>query len=178
MLNGIRITLSYKFADKDNWIDVSIAPEKYFDIDLLDEGEQLEIDSVPLYLGIKCDLKNFLAVDVAENKIVYAKLLISDDNSEAEGKTTATFWDYGNNLIIQYTNTNSVGEITWNQTITQLRSITEPNIIETISMFNGEDINVIGSHSYMFEDSEETIKCDFYDKTKARLDFERRKNKD
>ena len=98
----IRISLSRKkmISGGHSWKEYSLKPEEYFDIRILDEGEELNIDSVPLYLEpieylYDLEKEPFEKKDILEIKIIFTHRCKTRIHSEK-------FWNDGNNCLIEH----------------------------------------------------------------------------
>ncbi|MDR1385146.1 MAG: hypothetical protein LBJ67_15050 [Planctomycetaceae bacterium] len=97
----IKISLSRKKKTLEgySWKEYSLKQEEYFDLDMLEEDEKLDIDSIPLYSRTidylyKFEKENFKEEDIVETKIMLSYRTKTKILSEK-------LWNDGNNCLIE-----------------------------------------------------------------------------
>ena len=94
-INYIIIELKYKEIDSDEWRIKDITVKEYFDFSMLDEGEELEIDSVPRYNNL---------IDYFNDKqrqITQIYIDIIDTKRNMKLHFLQLFWNNQNNWICE-----------------------------------------------------------------------------
>jgi hypothetical protein len=99
---AIRISLSRKrrFKNSCSWKEYQFTPEEFFDLEILDEDEKLDIESIPLYLepiDYLYDLEEqpFEPKDIEEIKIVLCEKCKTKIHS-------VKYWNEGKNCLIDH----------------------------------------------------------------------------
>ncbi len=99
---GIKISLLRKrrFQDSCSWKEYTFTPEEFFDLKALDEGEEIDIESIPLYLepiDYLYDLEDekFETKDIEEIKIVLRHKCKTKIYS-------VKYWNEGRNCLIEH----------------------------------------------------------------------------
>jgi hypothetical protein len=88
----MEIILEYKLQTSEGWKSVRLSPDQYFD---LEPGEQPKVDSVARYNhGI--DYLNFVPQDIR-----MTRLRIKDDMRQSTLTICETFWNNGQNRVIE-----------------------------------------------------------------------------
>ena len=98
----IRILLSRKRKENDTytWKEYSLKPEEYFDLEILDEGEKLSIESIPLYLEPIDYLAELGESPFEKNDILEIKIVL---RHQCKTKIhSVKFWNEGNNCLIEH----------------------------------------------------------------------------
>lgn len=89
----VQVTLKYKtLSSNADWQFVELAPQEYFD---LEPDEAVEIDSIPEYNHAI----DYLGLDSSE--IDTTVLILTDEEREARRAITETFWNNGQNRLIE-----------------------------------------------------------------------------
>ncbi len=90
------VTLDFKYRYKDsvNWGKLDIEPDDYFD---LDEGEEMEVWSVPEY----SDLIEYITFE--RENVVSIILKISDDSKKEYATFNQVFWNNQKNSFLETT---------------------------------------------------------------------------
>jgi hypothetical protein len=94
---GVDIKIMYKLKNDDAWTTLQLTPEQYFDPDLEEEveGENYDIDSVPIFLDIRDYLK-----EPYEN-ITNINVFLKDIGKNAEISFYYTYWNDGKNSLVE-----------------------------------------------------------------------------
>lgn len=96
----IKISLSRKkkTAEGYSWKEYSLKPEEYFDLDVLDEGEELNIESIPLY-SQTIDYLYELEEGFEKKDILHTRLVLTWCSRTKV--ISEKFWNDGNNCLIE-----------------------------------------------------------------------------
>jgi len=94
-MDNIFIDFKYKFNYSDEWLKKNITLNEYFDLSLLDEGEQLEVFSLPLY-DYPIDY-----IDCERQKILQISVDITDKVKNCKLHLFQTFWNNQENWLIE-----------------------------------------------------------------------------
>jgi len=90
----MKITLEYRLLTNEAWKSITLSPDEYFD---LDPGEQPNIDSVAKYNhGIDY-------LDVEPQDMRMTRITIKDDINKSAITICETFWNNGQNRVIERT---------------------------------------------------------------------------
>jgi len=117
------ITLSYRYANNTSWHNVSIAPADYFDDEYLDEGETPNLDSA---VNIDDELEYLQLHKIPLDNLVATKFDIRSTVSLERELSLTTFWNSGNNKVVEVTQTNSKGDVIRSETILTIEPL-EPS---------------------------------------------------
>jgi hypothetical protein len=93
-MKRITITVEYKLSNSAEYCEVELEPEEYFDLEL---NEKAEWDSVPKFN----DTLDYLNID--KEKVQYIKTTIMDQETNTNLCFVDTFWNQGENRIIEKT---------------------------------------------------------------------------
>ncbi|MBD2302123.1 hypothetical protein [Nostoc sp. FACHB-190] len=91
----LNIFIDYKLINDLQWHIVEMSPEEYFDTSLLEEGEQLIWNSIPEYNHAI----EYLNID--PSLVSDTRIRVQDSESLKTLTITTTFWNNGNNFIIE-----------------------------------------------------------------------------
>ena len=89
---GVSIKIKYALIGEEEWHTVDIFPQDYFD---LDEGEVIEVDSIPMYNH---------AIDYIKkdsNKVINTIIIIEDKGNKEKMVINESFWNNQQNRIIE-----------------------------------------------------------------------------
>lgn len=90
--SSVQIMLKYKTLSHGDWQFVELAAQDYFD---LEPDEEVEIDSIPEYNHAI----DYLALD--SSQIETTMLILTDEERQAHRAITETFWNNGQNRLIE-----------------------------------------------------------------------------
>jgi len=88
----VQVTLKYKTLSNADWQFIELAAQEYFD---LEPDEEVEIDSIPEYNHAI----DYLALD--SSQIETTMLILTDEERQARRAITETFWNNGQNRLIE-----------------------------------------------------------------------------
>ena len=114
MNNNIVIDFKYKLNKSDTWLKKDITVEEYFDLDYLDEGEPIVVDSVPLYNDFIDYIKN---TDCEKQQISKISIDIIDTVTNCKLHFYQTFWNKQENWIVERIDTIDGNEINYHEFI-------------------------------------------------------------
>lgn len=127
-MSQVRIFLEYKLINSSQWHCVEMSPEDYFD---LDPDEEIEWNCIPEYEhGI-----DYLNIDRAS--ILSTKITIIDPKVEVTKIITETFWNQGQNRIIERIDRGT--EVSYFLTIVDIKLQDDPPIYEILRFERDEE---------------------------------------
>lgn len=91
---GVSIKIKYTLIGEEEWHTIDIPPQDYFD---LDEGEVIEVDSIPMYNH---------AIDYIKkdsNKVINTTIIIEGEGNKEKIVINESFWNKQQNRIIEKT---------------------------------------------------------------------------
>ena len=107
--NNIAINILYKLQNTNEWCELKIDPENYFDKKYLDEGEIIEINSIPLFNHAIEYLE-----ETYREKVSNTRLSITNNNFYEKIDINETYWNNHQNSIVERIDTNPKGVIIYN----------------------------------------------------------------
>jgi len=124
----VLINISYKLDGQNIWKSFNLSPYQYFE---LDDGEEIEFDSIPKYNH---------AIDYIEDnveKVVATKIIISNESKKSNRTITTTYWNEQKNSITERIDINE--GIQENEIIIEIRINDTPSIYEIIRVIRRDD---------------------------------------
>ena len=86
------IKIQYKLIGEQEWTTINLTPQDYFD---LDDGEAIEVNSIPMYNHALDYIKNI------SKEVVNTKITIEDTKTKEKIIITESFWNKQQNRIIE-----------------------------------------------------------------------------
>ncbi|KAF3888121.1 MULTISPECIES: hypothetical protein [Nostocales] len=153
---SLEIFIDYKIANEPQWHTVEMSPEEYFDLNLLDEDEELVWNSVPEYNHA------IEYLDVEPSLVSHTRLRIKDSTIQKFLTITTTFWHHGQNFIIERSDKES-GEPEIVIINTKLQEA--PTVWEIMKFHKKNDLTELEFHTFIRdnEDGSQTEKKIFPD---------------
>jgi hypothetical protein len=150
------IIIKFEYLLKDNSVShlLNILPNQYFDLKYLDDGEELETDSVALYWNNIDYLDNKI-----KHKVSFIKVDISNNKNFTRTITTDSYWNNQNYLIrerIDYSHDKEV----YHTVIISLTRTEDRSIYEIIRLEKQNEILKPIHHSITkegFDGNDETL---------------------
>ncbi|MCL2047800.1 MAG: hypothetical protein FWG87_03640 [Defluviitaleaceae bacterium] len=99
-MDNISIDFKYKLYNSDKWLKKSITLEEYFDLSLLDKGEQLDVESLPRH----DNLINY--IDSERQNVYQISVDIIDIAANRKLHFFYTFWNNQKNWLVEVIETN------------------------------------------------------------------------
>jgi hypothetical protein len=88
----VKIIIEYQLTDNKKWESVELTPDKYFDFE---PDEKIDLNSVPKYNHAI----EYLGSD--HHRVGITKLLIIEEASQTKRSIIETFWNKGENRLIE-----------------------------------------------------------------------------
>ncbi len=136
--NIVLINIQYKLEGQDIWMGFNLPPHQYFD---LDDGEDIEFDSIPMYEH---------AIDYIKDnveKVVATKITISNEGKRSKRIITTTYWNEQKNSITERVDL-SEGNME-NEIIIETRISDTPSIYEIMRVIRRDDTLVPIYHGFI-----------------------------
>ncbi len=142
MSHNLSISIEYKTIDSSQWHIIELLPEDYFYLVDLEPDEVLEWDSVPEY----DDAIDYL--DIEPNLVSNTRLRISDIEAQITKVITETFWNQGNNRIVERIDSRNSEVFYWLMIIdTKVQD--NPTIWEILRIEKEDNLPKISHHSFI-----------------------------
>ncbi|OCQ89641.1 hypothetical protein BCD64_16885 [Nostoc sp. MBR 210] len=142
----LNIFIDYKLINDLQWHIVEMSPEEYFDTSLLDEGEQLGWNSIPEYNHAI----EYLNID--QSLVSNTRIRIQDSESLKSLTITTTFWNNGQDFIIE--RIDNALDTTKYVMITQTKLQEDPTIWEIMRFKKNSDVLEIEFHTFIRENKD------------------------
>ena len=141
-MDNVSIKIEYKLSNSDKWYLVEFLPDEYFD---LEPNEEVEWDCVPLYN----DTLDYLDID--KTLVKFIKTTIIDIENNISQVFTETFWNQGNNRIIE---TNITGSKLYQETIIDIKLKNDPPTWELLRYTKENNLPKLSYHGF-FKDNDD-----------------------
>ena len=129
-MHGLQITLLFRKAVQTTWHEKGLSVEEYFD---LDAGEQADMNSVPRHNHAL----DYIGLSASEMQ--NTRLEIVDHTSQSRRVITETFWNAGNNRVIE--RVDNLADSSYWELIVESK-IEEPDVWEILRFGRQEDVVV------------------------------------
>ncbi|MBD2486471.1 hypothetical protein [Aulosira sp. FACHB-615] len=142
----LNIFIDYKLINDLQWHIVEMSPEEYFDTSLLEEGEQLIWNSIPEYNHAI----EYLNID--PSLVSDTRIRVQDSESLKTLTITTTFWNNGNNFIIERID-NALDKAKYVMII-QTKLQEDPTIWEIMRFKKKSDVLELEFHTFIRENED------------------------
>ncbi|MBD2457444.1 hypothetical protein H6G80_25620 [Nostoc sp. FACHB-87] len=142
----LNIFIDYKLINDLQWHIVEMSPEEYFDTSLLEEGEQLIWNSIPEYNHAI----EYLNID--PSLVSDTRIRVQDSESLKTLTIITTFWNNGNNFIIERID-NALDKAKYVMII-QTKLQEDPTIWEIMRFKKKSDVLELEFHTFIRENED------------------------
>ena len=152
---NLRILIEYKLNNSSEWHTVELSTEEYFDMDMIDEDEEISWNCIPEYDHA------IEYLDINSSSVSNTSIIISDRESDTNRVIKTTFWNNGQNQIIE--RIDKCSGISSYLMITNTKLQEEPSVREIMRFSRTNDVLEIKFHSFIRdnEDGSQTEKIIF-----------------
>ncbi|AFY45692.1 hypothetical protein [Nostoc sp. PCC 7107] len=144
----LNIFIDYKLINDLQWHTVEMSPEEYFDTSLLEKDEKLIWNSIPEYNHAI----EYLDIDLCLLSNTRTRIRIQDSEFLITLTITTTFWNNGQNLIIERID-NALDE-TKSVMIIQTKLQEDPTVWEIMRFKKKSDVLELEFHTFIRENED------------------------
>jgi hypothetical protein len=137
MATDTKVTIEFKLQGSEEWLSIPLSTDQYFD---LEPGERPSMNSVPDYVHAVQYLK------VPRESVHMTRLTLEDSSDQARRFITETFWNQGENRVIERLDT---GTKPFWEMIVEVKVIESPPTWEILRLRRQDGIPLPSYHGFI-----------------------------